>query len=85
MSRGGCQGDIAFATELEYVHFLYVESSFDVMHVEYAPTEKVIRAVGAGFAEHVDIVRFGQPQEFYLTHPVVCNTLQVATAPVRQV
>jgi len=24
-------------------------------------------------------------QEFYLTHPVVCNTLQIATAPVRQV
>jgi len=46
--------DVAFATELAYLHFLYVESSFDVTHVEYMPAEKVTRAVGAGFADHVD-------------------------------
>jgi len=46
--------DVAFATELAYVHFLYVESSFEATHVEYTPDEKVTRAVGACFVEYVD-------------------------------
>lgn len=46
--------DVAFGTEIEYLHFLYVESSFDVRGVDYSPALKVQRAVGNSFVEHVD-------------------------------
>lgn len=46
--------DIAFASEIDYLHFLYVESSFDVIQVDYTPELKVQRAVGRSFVEYVN-------------------------------
>lgn len=46
--------DVAFPTELGYVHFLYAESSFDITQVDYTPAERVTRAVGESFAPYVD-------------------------------
>lgn len=45
--------DAAFGSELEYLHFLYLESSFDVKQVDYMPALKVQRAVGSSFVEYV--------------------------------
>lgn len=46
--------DIAFATEIDYLHFLYIESSFEIIDVDYTPELKVQRAVGSSFIEYVN-------------------------------
>lgn len=51
---GHARADVAFATELAYAHFLYTESSFNVVKVNYTPAEHVTRAVGESFAPYVD-------------------------------
>ncbi|MGM9480291.1 hypothetical protein ACS5PN_03765 [Roseateles sp. NT4] len=51
---GKSRADVAFATEIAYLHFLYVESSFDVVSVDYSPAFKITRAVGESFVDLVD-------------------------------
>lgn len=48
------QRDVAFGSEIEYLHFLYIESSFNVKIVEYKPRLKVQRAVGSSFVDYVN-------------------------------
>lgn len=46
--------DVAFGSEIEYLHFLYLESSFDVQQVDYTPKIKIQRSVGNSFVEYVN-------------------------------
>ena len=48
--------DVAFASEIGYLHFLYVESSFDVKQVNYTPKMAVEKFVGSGFVDFVTTV-----------------------------
>lgn len=53
---GKAHRDVAFGSEIEYLHFLYLESSFDVRHVDYMPKPGVLRAVGSSFVDYVNAV-----------------------------
>lgn len=51
---GKNRADIAFPSERAYLHFLHIESSPDVVKVDYTPAFKVARAIGDSFVHLVD-------------------------------
>ncbi len=74
--------DVAFASEIEYLHFLYLESSFNARKVEYTPKTKVQRAVGNAFVDYVNAEIMLADGSLVWHH--VCETDQKTAAQRRQ-
>ncbi|MDH4416855.1 MAG: hypothetical protein QE485_06495 [Acidovorax sp.] len=74
--------DIAFASEIDYLHFLYVESSFDVVSVDYTPELKVQRAVGSSFVKYINAEIVTTHGDAVWRH--VCEANKVESARYRQ-
>lgn len=70
------KADQAFANESDYIHFLYLESSPDVIEVDYSPAEAVMRVIGERHRDEVKaIVKFTNGR-FHWQH--VCADSRVA-------